>query len=174
MATWKVDPSHSEVGFKVKHLMITNVKGVFRKYDITVDTDAEDFAQVKVQVTLDAKSIDTLDEKRDNHLRSADFFNVEKYPDIKFVSTSYERSGDKFLLKGDLTINGITNPVELDVDFEGVMKDPYGNAKAGFTVQGKINRKNWNLNWNAALEAGGVLVSDEVRIHSEIQLAKQA
>lgn len=174
MIKWTIDPSHSEVGFKVKHLMITNVKGYFKDYNAVVTTVNEEFDTPTVEFTAKTTSVDTANEQRDQHLRSADFFDSENYPEIKFVSTGYEKEGnDSWKLKGDLTIKGITKPVLLDVEFVGKMKDPWGNIKVGFTVNGKINRKDWGLNWNAALETGGVLVSDEVKIVAEIQLLEQ-
>jgi polyisoprenoid-binding protein YceI len=174
MAKWTIDPSHSEVGFKVKHLMITNVKGGFRDYSATVETEGEDFVNPNVEFRAKTASIDTADNKRDEHLRSADFFDSEKYPELKFISTGYERKDEEtFTLYGDLTIKNITKPIKLQVIFEGIMKDPYGNTKAGFNIEGKINRKEWELNWNAALETGGVLVGDEVRLLAEVQLLKQ-
>ncbi|MBA3899031.1 MAG: YceI family protein [Bacteroidetes bacterium] len=175
MAKWTIDPSHSEVGFKVKHLMITNVKGSFRDYNATITTEGEDFVNPNVEFTAKTASIDTADDKRDAHLRSADFFDSENYPELKFISTGYERiDTENFTLYGDLTIKNITKPVKLNVVFEGIMKDPYGQTKAGFTIEGKFNRKEWELNWNAALEAGGVLVGDEIRVMCEVQMTKEA
>ncbi len=177
MATtkWALDPTHSEIGFKVKHMMITNVSGSFGKFDVTVETNGEDFSTAQINFTADLSTINTANADRDNHLKSPDFFDAEKFPEMKFVSTKLEKkSSDTFLLHGNLTIRNVTNPVKLDVDFGGVGKDPWGNQKAGFSLTGKINRTDWNLNWNAALEAGGVLVSEEVKLHAEIQVIKQA
>src|SRR6188508_446928 len=168
---WVVDPIHSEIVFKVKHLMITNVKGEFRNFFVEVDN--EDFIKSKIKVTIDATSISTNDSKRDGHLRSADFLDVENHKDILFEGTSFVQLNDKkYLLKGMLTIKGISNEISLDVEFGGINKDPWGNEKAGFSISGKIKRKDWGLNWNAALETGGVLLSDEVRISGEVQFAK--
>jgi len=168
---WVVDPIHSEIVFKVKHLMITNVKGEFRNFFVEVDN--EDFIKSKIKVTIDATSISTNDSKRDGHLRSADFLDVENHKDILFEGTSFVQLNDKkYLLKGMLTIKGISNEISLDVEFGGINKDPWGNEKAGFSISGKIKRKDWGLNWNAALETGGVLLSDEVRISAEVQFAK--
>jgi polyisoprenoid-binding protein YceI len=175
MAKWTIDPSHSEVGFKVKHLMITNVKGSFREFSGHISSEGEDFVNPNVEFIAKAASIDTTDEKRDEHLRSADFFDAENFPELRFISTGYERvDTETFNLFGDLTIKNITKPIKLTVVFEGIMKDPYGQIKAGFTIEGKINRKEWDLNWNAALEAGGILVGDEVRLISEVQMIKEA
>lgn len=175
MATtnWILDPSHSEVNFKVKHLMITNVTGGFTDYTVTASTDADDFSKAAISFTAKAASVNTGSEQRDNHLKSADFFDAENHPEISFISTSYQPVNDDYVLEGNLTIKGITKPVKLNVEFGGIAKDPWGNAKAGFTITGKINRKDWGLNWNAALEAGGVLVSDDVKISCEVQLLKQ-
>lgn len=172
---WVVDPAHSEILFKVKHLMITNVKGEFRKFDVLVETAGNDFSTAKVKTTIDASSIFTNEEKRDGHLKSADFFDVENHKELIFESTSLKREDDdEFEMKGNLTIRGIEKEIKVDVDFGGLMTDPYGNEKAGFSIEAKINRKDWGLNWNAALEAGGVLVGEEVKIMAEIQLVKQA
>lgn len=170
---WVIDPSHSEILFKVKHLMITNVKGEFQKF--TAEIDGEDIRNSRIKLMIDANSISTNESARDNHLRSEDFFEVEKYKDITFESTSFKHLEDEnYELKGLLTMKGITKEVKLDVEFGGISKDPWGNEKAGFSINGKLNRKDWGLNWNAALEAGGVLVSDEVKIMAEVQFAKQA
>lgn len=169
MATkWNLDPTHSEVGFKVKHMMITNVSGNLGSFNVTAETDDDNFTNAKVKFTGDIKSITSGNEQRDQHLQSADFFEAEKFPEMTFESTSYENGK----LNGNLSIRGVSKPIALDVDFGGVGKDPWGNTKAGFTISGKINRKDFGLMWNAPLEAGGVLVSDDVRINSEIQLVK--
>jgi polyisoprenoid-binding protein YceI len=171
---WVMDPSHSEILFRVRHLMITNVKGEFRNKTIEVVTIGDDFTNAKVSVVIDATSIFTNDDNRDTHLKSADFFNVEKYKEITFEGTKFERvSGNDFKLTGNLTMNNITKEIVLDVEFGGITKDPWGNEKAGFSVTGKLNRKDWGLNWNAALEAGGVMVSEEVKINAEVQFSKQ-
>ncbi len=174
MATkWILDPTHSEILFKVKHLMITNVKGEFRSF--SGEIDGADFASSKAKVVIQSDSIYTNNEDRDKHLRSADFFDVENHKELVFESSSFTKKDDgNYLLKGILTIRGIGNEVSLDVEYGGINKDPWGNEKSGFSVTGTINRKDWNLNWNAALETGGVLVSDEVKIMAEIQFAKQS
>lgn len=168
---WVLDPTHSEVLFKIKHLMISNVKGEFKSFSATID--GEDFTKSTLVATIDVSSIFTNNEDRDNHLKSADFFDVDNHKEITFTSTSFSRKDEEnFILKGDLTIKGIRKEITLDVEFGGVNKDPWGNEKAGFSINGKINRKDWGLNWNAALETGGVLVSDEVRISAEVQFVK--
>ncbi|WP_431108992.1 YceI family protein [Winogradskyella poriferorum] len=170
--TWVVDPAHSEINFKVKHLMISNVKGEFTTFNATIDS--EDFSKSTISVHIDANSISTNNEDRDNHLRSADFFEVETYPEITFVSTSVNKvSDDEYQITGNLTIKGTTKEITLDTEFGGFMKDPYGNEKAGFSINGKLNRKDFGLNWNAALEAGGVMVGNEVKINAEMQFVKQ-
>lgn len=171
---WVLDAAHSEIGFKVKHLMLTNVKGEFKTFEASIYTTGDDFMSAEIDFWLDPASVDTRNADRDNHLRSADFFDVENHKQISFVANTYEAvdNDGSYELYGDLTIKGITHRIKLDVEFGGVMTDPWGNKKAGFTINGKINRKDWGLNWNAALEAGGVLVSDEVRISCEVQLMK--
>jgi polyisoprenoid-binding protein YceI len=170
-AKWILDPSHSELLFKVKHLMITNVKGEFRKFNAEID--GEDFTKSKVKVVIDATSIFTNEDNRDAHLKSADFFDVENYKEITFESKSVKKVDEEnYKLTGDLSIKGINREVVLDAEFGGINKDPWGNEKAGFSLSGKINRKDWGLNWNAALETGGVLVSDDVRINGEVQFVK--
>jgi polyisoprenoid-binding protein YceI len=173
--TWNLDPTHSELTFKIKHLMITNVKGEFRKFDATIESDGLDFGNAKVTATIDASSIYTNNDDRDAHLQSADFFDAPGFPTIGFESTELNKlDDDNYQLKGILTMKGVEKEVILDVEFGGFAKDPYGNEKAGFSVSGKLNRKDWGLNWNAALEAGGVMVSDEVRLNAEVQFVKQA
>lgn len=172
---WVMDPAHSELLFKVKHLMITNVKGEFRNFDAQVTTTDDNFNNAKVSVTVEAGSIFTNNTDRDNHLKSADFFDVENHPTLTFEGTQFEKLDEEnYKLKGMLTIKGISKEIVLDVEYGGIQKDPWGNTKVGFSVSGKFNRKDWELNWNAALEAGGVMVSDEVKIQSEIQFVQQA
>jgi len=171
---WALDPTHSELLFKVKHLMITNVKGEFRSFNASLESVGTDFSKASVTATVDADSIFTNNTDRDNHLKSADFFDVENYKELTFEGTSFTKlDDDNYQLKGNLTIKGFTKEITLDVEFGGIAKDPWGNEKAGFSISGKINRKDWGLNWNAALEAGGVMVSDEVRINGEVQFVKQ-
>lgn len=168
---WVLDPAHSELLFKVKHLMISNVKGEFKNF--TAEINGEDLESSTVKATIDSASIYTNNEDRDNHLKSADFFDAENHKEITFVSTSFKKvNGDNYKLTGKLTIKGVSKEVALQVEFGGINKDPWGNEKAGFSITGKINRKDWGLNWNAALETGGVLVSDEVQIIGEVQFLK--
>ena len=177
MATknWVVDPMHSEVQFKIKHLMITNVTGSFDKFDISVETENEDFSKAKISFTADVDSISTGNDQRDGHLKADDFFDVAKFPQIKFDATKYESvdNDGSYELYGDLTIKGITKNVKLDVEFGGVVKDLFGNTKAGFTINGKIRRKEFGLTWDGVTEAGGIMLSDEVKIACEIQLIEQ-
>jgi polyisoprenoid-binding protein YceI len=168
---WVLDPAHSEIVFKVKHLMIANVKGEFRKF--TAEVDGEDFTKSRIRAVIDASSIFTNDDNRDAHLKGADFFDAENHKELIFEGNSFKKISDEdYELKGNLTIKGVTKEIKLDVEFGGVAKDPWGNEKAGFSINGKINRKDWGLNWNAVLETGGVLVSDEVKIHIEVQFTK--
>src|SRR5690349_11953482 len=173
--TWAIDPMHSEVQFKIKHLMITNVTGSFNIFQATVETEDEDFMKAKVSFTADVASIDTGNEQRDGHLQSADFFDAKKYPQIKFVATKYENvdNDGSYDIYGDLTIKDVTKNVKLSVEFGGVVSDAYGNVKAGFSINGKINRKDFGLTWSAVTEAGGIVVSDEVKLMAEIQLIEQ-
>jgi polyisoprenoid-binding protein YceI len=177
MATknWVIDPTHSEVQFKIKHLMITNVTGSFDIFHAAVQTEEEDFMKAKVTFTADVNSISTGNEQRDAHLKSEEFFDAAKYPQLKFVATKYESvdNDGSYELYGDLTIRDVTKNVKLGVEFGGVVTDAYGNIKAGFSINGKINRKDFGLTWNAVTEAGGVVVSDEVRISCELQLIEQ-
>ncbi len=177
MATkkWVVDPTHSEVQFKVKHLMITNVSGSFGLFTVDAVTEEEDFSKATVSFSAAVNSINTGNQQRDTHLRSADFFDETSYPLIKFDATrfvSVDNDGS-YDLYGNLSIKGTSKEVKLSVEFGGVVKDAYGNTKAGFTINGKFNRKDFGLTWNAVTEAGGVVVSDEVRINCEIQLIEQ-
>ena len=170
---WVLDPTHSELTFKVRHMMITNVKGEFKNFSVEVDGD--DILKSSLNVSIDGSSINTNNNDRDNHLKSADFFDVENHKELLFKSTSFKQKDvDEYELKGILTIKGNSKEVALEVDFGGINKDPWGNEKAGFSIEGKINRKDWGLNWNAALETGGVLVSEEVKIYGELQFVKQS
>jgi polyisoprenoid-binding protein YceI len=172
--SWVLDPAHSEVTFKVKHLMIANVKGEFRKFDVNVQVNNENFSSASISARIDITSIDTNNTDRDNHLKSADFFDAEKFPAIEFVSSSFSQLDEENAkLTGNLTIKGVTKEVVLEIETGGISKDPWGQTKAGFTVNGKINRTDFGLTWNAALETGGVLVSEEVKIQAEIQLLKK-
>ena len=174
MATkWVIDPVHSEVQFKVKHLMITTVTGYFRKFNLEVETENDDFTTAtNIIFTADINSIDTHSSQRDTHLKSADFFDADRHHQLRFTGTKFQKKGDGDQLTGNLTIRGTTKPITLDVDYAGMVVDPYGQTKAGFTVDGKVSRKEFGLLWNGVTEAGQVVVSDEIRIHCEIQLVK--
>jgi polyisoprenoid-binding protein YceI len=173
---WVVDPAHSEIQFKVKHLMITTVTGYFERFNIEAETTDDQFTDAtKVIFTADVDSINTNNEQRDTHLRSADFFHAEEHGQVRFEGRNYENvGGERYKLHGDLTIRGVTKPITVDVEFGGIVVDPYGQTKAGFTVSGKISRKEFGLTWNAVTEAGSVVVSDEIRLLAEVQLVKQS
>lgn len=172
---WAIDPTHSEITFKVKHLMITTVTGYFRKFDLEVETETDDFNTAKkIEFSADINSIDTGNEQRDAHLKSADFFNSEEEAQILFSGKNYKVDGDEGELSGDLTIRGITKPITLKIEYGGTVVDPYGQTKAGFTVNGKLSRKEFGLIWNAVTETGSMVVSDDVKLSGEIQLVKQA
>jgi polyisoprenoid-binding protein YceI len=174
-STWNIDPDHSNVGFKVRHLMVSNVKGSFNKHSGTVDINDKDITKSKVEVTIDTISINTNVQKRDEHLRSADFFDVAKYPTMTFVSKKVAKAGkDKLKVTGDLTLHGVTRQVVLEVEGPSKeSKDPWGNIRRGATASTKINRKDFGLVWNAALETGGVAVGEEITITLEIELLKK-
>jgi polyisoprenoid-binding protein YceI len=176
MATtnWILDPSHSEVEFKIKHMMISNVSGQFRKFECTVQTEGEDFMTAKVAFSADVDSITTGSDQRDGHLKSPDFFDAAKFPTVKFVNTKYENvdNDGSYEVYGDLTIHGVTKNVKLDAEFGGVIKDPWGNTRAGITISGKINRKEFGLAWHGVTETGSLIVSDEVRIHVGLEFVK--
>ncbi len=170
---WNLDPTHSELGFKVKHMMITNVSGSFGAFNANVETEDDDFSTANIEFTIDVASINTGNEQRDGHLKSADFFDVENHPQMKFVSNSIAKKGDnEYEITGDLSLHGVTKLVTFKAENGGSGKDPWGNHKTGFTLEGKIKRTDFGLNWNAALEAGGVLVSEDVKINGELQLTR--
>ena len=173
MTTYKIDAAHSEILFKVKHLMITNVTGQFKNFEGTLTADTEDLSNAAVTFTADINSVDTRSEQRDAHLKSADFFDAEKFPEMKFTSTSFNKTGNSYVLKGDLTIRDVTKQVELNADYNGEVVDPWGQTKLGFEADGKIKRKEFGLGWDAVTEAGGVVVSDDVKLHLNIQFIKQ-
>lgn len=164
---WNLDPTHSEITFSVKHMMISKVKGQFKAFNAEIESEDETFKNAKVNATIQTDSIDTNNADRDAHLRGEDFFNAGNHPTITFESNALNDG-----ITGNLTINGVTKPINLDVDFGGIGQDPWGNTKAGFSFEGKIKRSDFGLNWNAALEAGGVLVSDDVNIAGELQFVK--
>jgi|SRR5690554_5262710 len=167
---WSIDNTHSEIAFKVRHMMISTVRGHFEDFQATAKTDGDDFTNATVEFSAKTDSINTKNKDRDTHLKSDDFFNAEKFPEMKFVSKSFE--GDK--LVGDLTIRDVTKEVTLDAELNGIAVDPYGQTKAGFEITGEINRKDFNLTWNAVTEAGSVVVSDKVKLAIDVQLVKQA
>jgi len=172
--TWKLDPYHSELSFSVKHLMISKVKGTFGTFDVTIVT-AEDPRESTIEATIDVSSVNTGVEARDNHLRSSDFFLIEEHPTMTFTSTGFDGDATtgEFTITGDLTLRGVTRPVTLNGEFGGIMNDGQGNVKAGATATAKINRLDFGVNWNSALEAGGVTLGDEVTITADIQVALQ-
>ena len=167
---WLLDPTHSEISFKVKHMMISTVTGHFGDFSATAKTNGDDFNKAAVEFSAKTASINTKNKDRDGHLQSDDFFNSEKYPELKFVSKSFD--GEK--LVGDLTIRDVTKEVTLNAEFNGVAVDPYGQTKAGFEITGEVSRKEFNLTWNAVTEAGSIVVSDKVKLIADIQFIKQA
>ncbi|MDI5886369.1 YceI family protein [Flavobacterium yafengii] len=171
---WVIDPTHSEIGFKVKHMMFTNVSGKFSKFDATIESEDNDFENAKIEFTGAIDSITTGNADRDTHLLSPDFFDAAQFPEIKFSATSFTKiNKGEYELVGDLTLHGVTKSVKLAAEYGGLMKDPWGNTKMALALEGKINRKDWGLNWNSALETGGVLVSEEVRLNIELQFVQQ-
>lgn len=170
---WTLDPAHTEIGFKVKHLMITNVKGNFTEYKASIYTTGNDFSTVEIDFWMDPASVETKDSQRNTHLKSADFFDVDNHKEITFLSNTVEKLDESnFELWGNLSIKGISKKIKLNVEFGGIIKDPWGAQKAGFTITGKINRKDWGLNWNTVLETGGVLVGDTVNIICDVEVSK--
>ncbi|NMB83341.1 MAG: YceI family protein [Ignavibacteria bacterium] len=172
---WSVDKSHSKVGFSVSHLVITDVDGFFKEYDAKITTNGDDFSTANIDFTINTGSIFTDNEGRDKHLRSDDFFNAEKFPKMTFKGKSMRKVSDnKYKLVGDLTIRDVTKQVELDVRYNGMVKDPWGNTKAGFKVTGEINRFDYNLKWNTAIETGALVVGREVELIIDLQLVKKS
>ena len=175
LTKWALDATHSEITFKIKHLMISTVTGQFKKFNVVGFTDGDNFNSAEnIEFTADIDSIDTNNEQRDQHLKSADFFNSDAHPQIHFKGKKYEVNGTEGTLTGDISIAGITKPISLNIEFGGIVSDPYGQIKAGFTVTGKLSRKDFGITYNASLETGGVLLGDEIKINAEIQLVKQA
>lgn len=177
MATtkWAIDPMHTEVLFKVKHLVISTVTGSFKKFEGGVITEGDDFNNAKVNFALDVKSIDTNQTMRDEHLQGADFFASDLYPEITFESTSFvHKGGSDYKMTGNLTMKGVTKPVELDVEYGGSGKDRQGNVKHGFEVTGKVNRKEFGMTWNVITEAGGLGLSEDIKLIANIQVIKEA
>ncbi|CAG5076442.1 YceI family protein [Thermobacillus xylanilyticus] len=172
---WAVDTMHSSIDFSIRHMMIAKVKGSFNQFEASIEADPNDLTTADIAFSVDVASVDTRNADRDAHLRSADFFDVENHPKMTFRATKIERTGDgEYEVTGDLTIRGVTRSETFKVTFEGAGKDPWGNYKAGFSAEGTIKRSDYGLTWNAALETGGVLVGDEVKIHLEIEAAEQA
>lgn len=170
---WALDTAHSSVDFSVRHMMIAKVKGSFKSFNATIEADPTDLTTATIEFTVDLSSVDTRNEDRDNHLRSADFFDVENNPTMTFKATNIVKTGEgEYDVTGDLTLRGVTRPETFAVSFEGTGKDPWGNEKVGFNAEGKIKRSEYGLTWNAALETGGVLVGDEIKVALEIQAAK--
>ncbi|SKB60648.1 Polyisoprenoid-binding protein YceI [Sphingobacterium nematocida] len=173
MATWNLDTAHSEIEFKVRHMMISTVKGQFKNFEVSINSESDDISKGTVSVKIDTTSLDTKNEQRDQHLKSSDFFDATEFPTITFVSTSVVGDvQDEFKINGDLTVKGITKPIVVKAEFGGIAKDPWGNEKVGYTVKGAINRSDFGLTWNAALETGGVMVSEEVKFEGELQFVK--
>ena len=173
--TWQIDSSHSHINFTARHMMISKVRGSFENFSGTVNFDEQNPANTTVNVEVDLTSIATRDEQRDGHLKSPDFFDVENHPTMKFVSSRVEQIDENNgRLYGQLTIKGISKEVVLDVEYAGIAKSPWGTESAGFSATGSLNRKDWGLNWNQALETGGVLVGDKINIEIELELVKQA
>jgi polyisoprenoid-binding protein YceI len=174
MSKWIIDTTHTEVGFKVKHLVISTVSGKFSSFEGTLEAEKEDFSDAKISFSADIDSIHTGNEQRDGHLKSADFFDAANYPKLSFVSTQLlHKSGSDYILKGNLSLRAVTKPVELAVEFGGTQKDFYNNMVAGFEITGKINRQDFGLAWKVMTEAGGIVASDEVKLHINAELIKQ-
>ncbi len=172
---WALDPTHSELGFKIRHLMITNVTGNFTKFNVNVTTSSDDFQSAVIEADIDVASINTNNSQRDEHLKNADFFEADKYPKITFRSTKVKALDDStFEVTGDLTIRQTTKQITFTAEYGAIAKDPWGNSRAGFSITGKINRKDFGVNYNAVLESGGVALGEELKLFGEIQLVKQA
>ncbi len=175
VSTWNLDKSHSEITFSVRHMMIANVRGRFNEFDAVVTADPANLAGAQATITINAASVDTKDEGRDGHLKSPDFFNVEQHPNLTFKVTKIEsKNGEEYEITGDMTIAGVTKPVTLKGEISGPVKDPWGNQKMAVSAGGSLNRSDFGLTWNAALEAGGVLVSDTVKLNVELEFALAA
>lgn len=173
-ATWAIDPTHSEIGFKVKHMMFTNVSGKFNQFEATIENEDDAFETSAISFSTDVNSVDTNNADRDNHLRSADFFDVDNFAKLNFKSTAVKKVNEGvYQIDGDLTIKDVTKNISLEAEYSGLMKDPWGNTKIGLSLNGKINRKEFGLTWNAALETGGVLVGEDIKLAAEVQFVKQ-
>jgi polyisoprenoid-binding protein YceI len=175
MATWKIDAVHSDVEFKIRHLMITNVTGYFGKYDATIESSSDDFSDAKINFEADVASITTKNADRDGHLQGEDFFHAAQYPKITFESTSIKKiDSENLKVSGNLTMRGVTKPVELEVEYSAIVKDPYGQTKAGFEVKSKINRKDFGVSFNGVTDNGGLMLGEEVKFQASVQFVKQA
>lgn len=175
LTKWAIDPTHSEISFKVKHLVISTVTGTFKSFDGTLETDNEDFENAQISFEADIDSIDTNNSDRDTHLKSDDFFNAAEHPKMTFESTSFTKTSDgEYKLTGNLTIRGNSQEITLNAEYGGTVVDPYGQTKAGFEVSGKLNRKEFGLKWSAVTEAGSVVVSEEVKLLMSVQFVKQS
>lgn len=174
MATYKIDQAHSDIYFKVKHLAISTVQGSFKTFDATLESDKDDFSDLKVGFEADVNSINTNNAQRDEHLKSADFFDAAQFPKLSFKSTSVENDDDELIVKGDFTLHGVTKPISLKATYNGTVVDPYGQTKVGFEIKGKISRKEFGLSWGAITEAGSIVVSDDVKLELDVQFIKQA
>ena len=173
-SNWAIDPTHSEIGFKVKHMMFTNVSGKFNQFEAEITNEDDAFATSHITFTAEVNSVDTANADRDNHLRGADFFDVDNFAKLSFNSTSIKKVNEgEYKINGDLTIKDVTKNITLDAEYSGLMKDPWGNTKIGLSLNGKINRKDFGLTWNAALETGGVLVGEDIKLAAEVQFVKQ-
>lgn len=173
MATYKIDVAHSDILFKVKHLMINTVTGQFNVFDASLEAEKDDFSDAKISFTAEVNSINTRNEQRDGHLKSDDFFNAEKFPQLVFENGTLEKLGDQYSLKGELTIRDVTQPITLKVEYMGTMVDPWGQTKIGFEAEGIVKRKSFGLSWDAVTEAGGIVVSDDVKLQLNVQFVKQ-
>ncbi|WP_309118293.1 YceI family protein [Paenibacillus sp.] len=175
LTKWAVDPTHSSVDFSIKHMMISKVKGTFTSFDASIEADPQDLTTANISFTVDLASVNTNNADRDNHLRSADFFDVENQPKLTFVAKSIRKTDvGEYTVTGDLTLHGVTRLETFAVTFEGEGKDPWGNEKVGFSASGSLKRSDYGLTWNAALETGGFLVGDDVKVSIELQAVKQA
>ena len=171
---WAIDPTHSEIGFKVKHMMFTNVSGKFDAFTADIANEEAQFETSDIRFTAEAKSINTGNTDRDNHLRSADFFDTDTFGTLTFKSTAIQKVNEgQYEIKGDLTVKDVTKNITLNAEYSGLMKDPWGNTKIGLSLTGTINRKDFGLTWNAALETGGVLVGEDIKLNAEVQFVKQ-
>ncbi len=171
---YSIDPAHTRLGFVARHAMVTKVRGAFTEFSGTAHVDTANPSRSSVSITIVTNSITTGQQQRDGHLRSGDFFDSEQHPEITFVSTSVDREGDEWTITGDLTITGVTRPVSVSFEYTGSAKDPYGNVRIGFEGEAVINRKDWGLSWNAALETGGVMVSDKIKLEFDVSAIKAA